>query len=218
SLLDLFQPGLQPRLVLLAEQNLSDLLLDADEPVALQRVLRLQPEDVIAERRAVGRRYLSGLELQDLALDVLRELTALERAEVAPIFGAGVLGVLARDGGEVSGLQRLRAQDVGLDPRALPGRVVAAVRDDEDVPRVIGQTRLELRPVFFEILHDLRIGHGHAQRHLAPNDLLYAQALAHALAHRLHGDALVLEQLLEFLDRLRVVELDPLGDLLRNLL
>src|SRR5467141_2915101 len=61
-LLDLLQPGLQPGLVLLAEQDLADLLLHPDEPVALQGILRLQPEDVVPERRPVGPGDLSRLQ------------------------------------------------------------------------------------------------------------------------------------------------------------
>src|SRR5262249_16775702 len=174
ALLDLLEPGLQPGFVLLPEQDFADLLFDSDQPVALQRVLRLEPEDVVTERRPVRGRHLAGLQLQDLGLDVLRELSALEAAEVATVFRARVLRMGSRDGREIPGFEHLLAQDVRADPGALPGRVVGALRHDENVPRVVRQAGLELLPVFFHVLNDLRIRDRDTQRNFATDHLLHA--------------------------------------------
>ena len=71
ALLEFFKPGVQPRLVLLPEQNLADLGLGAHEGLALEALLRLEPEDVVPELGPVRLRDLPRLEGQDLGLDVL---------------------------------------------------------------------------------------------------------------------------------------------------
>src|SRR6266850_8014099 len=54
ALLDLLEPRLHAGVVLLAVQDLSDLLAHALEGLTVQCLLRFQPEDVIAQRRSMG--------------------------------------------------------------------------------------------------------------------------------------------------------------------
>src|SRR5207245_5841788 len=69
ALLDLLEPRVEPRVELLAEEDLADLSPHAAEPLALQRLLRLEAEDVIAERGAIRRRDLPGRQAEDLRFD-----------------------------------------------------------------------------------------------------------------------------------------------------
>src|SRR5262245_13888995 len=172
ALFDLLDPRVIARLELLAEENLPNLRLDPREPLALEAVLRLEPEDVIPERRAMGQRDLPGREAQNLQLDVLGKLATLERSQIAAVPGRRVLRVLLGELGEVRALDQLTADEIGADAGVLPGRVGGASRVglDQDVPRVVGQSRLELRAVGFEILRHLRLRHRDPEPHLPPDD------------------------------------------------
>src|SRR3989442_7623342 len=171
-LLDLLEPGLEAHLVLLPEQDLLHLLPHALETLTLEAVLRLEPEDVVSEAGPVGPRDLAGLQDEDLGLDVLGELAALERSQVAAVLRAGVLGVLPRELNEVGALHQLRPNHVGPDPGRLPRGVRGIGRRDLDWPRVIAQARLELLLVLGDVLIDLGVGHRDAQCDLAPHDLV----------------------------------------------
>src|ERR1043165_1452903 len=93
-LLDLLDPRLHARVVLLPVQDLADLLAHPLEGLAVEGLLRLQPEDVVPELRAIGRRHLARAQGQDLGLDLLRPLALVQGPEVAAVLGAGVAGVL----------------------------------------------------------------------------------------------------------------------------
>src|SRR5215475_268249 len=186
ALLDLLDPRVVARVELLAEENLANLRLDPREPLSLEAVLRLEPEDVIAERGAVGQRDLPRREAENLQLDVLGELAALERSEIAAVAGARVLRVLLGELGEVRALEELAADEIGPDAGVLPGRVGGAgVRLDQDVPRVVGQSGFELRAVGLEILRHFRLGHRNPQPHLPPDDPVAPDLVADAAPDRI---------------------------------
>src|SRR5262245_56640415 len=135
ALFDLLDPRVVARVELLAEENLANLRLDPSEPLALEAVLRLEPEDVIPERRAMGQRDLPGREAQNLQLDVLGKLAALERSEIAAVPGLRVLRVLLGELGEVGALDQLAADEIGPDAGVLPGDVGGAPRVGLDQDR-----------------------------------------------------------------------------------
>ena len=68
-LLDLLEPGSQACLVLLPEEEIADLLAGALQPLALQRLLRFQLEEMVSEGGPVGLRDLPRRQLEDLVLD-----------------------------------------------------------------------------------------------------------------------------------------------------
>src|SRR5438128_12441206 len=80
---DLLEPGLQTRIVLLPEQDLADLRLGPGQRLPFEGLLRLEAEDVEAQRRPVRFGDRARLQAQDLRLDVLSRLSPLELAEVA---------------------------------------------------------------------------------------------------------------------------------------
>ena len=84
-------------------------MTDADQALALQPLLRLQPEDVVAQRRPERLRELPGLQAQDGPFDVLGQLPPLERAEIAAVLGAGVPRVLPGQLGEIGTIGELGA-------------------------------------------------------------------------------------------------------------
>src|SRR5204863_8011302 len=122
--------------VLLPEQDVPDLLPRALQPLAIERLLGLELEHVIAERGAVRPRDLAGPQAEDLVLDVLRELAALEHTQVAAVARAGVTRLLLGELGKVGAAEDLAAQHLRAQPRALPPRLVRRLRQDEDVARV----------------------------------------------------------------------------------
>src|SRR3989449_3515296 len=89
-LLDLLEPGLQARVVLLAEQDLADLRLGPGQRLPLEGLLRLEAEDVVAQRRPVRLGDRAWLQTQDLRLDILSQFAPLECPEVAAVLRAGV--------------------------------------------------------------------------------------------------------------------------------
>src|ERR1051325_5635230 len=143
ALLDLVEPRFLSRVELLPEQDVADLLSRAHQPLALQCLLRFEPEDVPAERGPIGGRDLARSEGEDLGLDVLRELTALQRAQITALLSAGIAGEGLGQLDEVPAFEDLRAQSVGapsrVGPRVLRCRVLGL---DEDVPGVIAEADL----------------------------------------------------------------------------
>src|SRR5262245_323117 len=69
--LDLLDPDLHPGVVLLAEEDLPHLLPNPLERLTIQRLLRLQTEDVIADLRPVRSGHLPRPQAEDLGLDLL---------------------------------------------------------------------------------------------------------------------------------------------------
>src|SRR5206468_10856674 len=132
TLLDLFEPGIETGVELCPEQDVPDLRLDAVQPLAFQRLLRFEAKDVVAERRPVRGGDRLRAERDDLGLDILGELAALERPKVAAVPGAGVPRMLARQLREVGALEQLGPEHVCTDARRLPAHVgSAAPRPDQ---------------------------------------------------------------------------------------
>src|SRR5262249_7853283 len=218
ALLDLLDPCVVARVELLAEENLSNLRLDAREPRSLEAVLRLEPEDVIAERRAVGQRDLPGREAENLQLDVLGELAAFQCSEIAAVAGARVLRVLLGELGKVRALEELAADEIGPDAGVLPGRVGGAgVRLDQDVPRLLAQSVFELRAVGLEIPRPLRLGHRNPEPHLPPDDPVAPDLVADPAPDGVDREPLRLEYRVELLAALHIHLLEPVGQLLLDL-
>src|SRR5262249_18287952 len=146
---------------LLTEQDLADLLSGAREAVTVERLLRLEPKDVESEVGTIWLGDLAWLPGGDARLDILGQLTALPRSEIAAVLRRRVAGVLPGELREVSALAKLAPDQLGTDAGGLPRRVArSALGHHEDMARVIGESRLELRAVLVEILIDLRLRHG----------------------------------------------------------
>src|SRR6266581_1562501 len=173
---------------------------------------------MIAERRPVRVGDPARLQAQDLRLDVLSQLAPLEYSEVAAVFRAGVARMPASELGEVGPLNQLGAEQLAPDARGLPGRVGgAALRHDQNVPRMVGEAGFELLPVGLDVLGDLGLGHRNPEPHLPVDHTRHAELVADPLLDRLHGEALRLEELLELLATPHLQLLDPLRQLLLDL-
>src|SRR5438552_7342572 len=173
---------------------------------------------MVAERRPVRVGDPARLQAQDLGLDVLSQLAPLEYSEVAAVFRAGVARVPASELGEVGPLNRLGAEQLAPDARGLPGRVGgAALRHDQNVPRMVGEAGFELLPVGLDVLGDLGLGHRNPEPHLPVDHTRHAELVADPLLDRLHGETLRLEELLELLATPHLQLLDPLRQLLLDL-
>jgi len=116
-----FQPRLQPGLVLLGEQDLADLLLHR-RAVALQGILRLQPEDVVPERRPVGPGDLPRLQPYDLVSMFLASSPRLRVPRSPPVLGAGVLEFLLGERATKSPPARICSRSMSALIRAPPTR------------------------------------------------------------------------------------------------
>src|SRR5262249_60063397 len=97
-----------------------DLVPRVGELLAGQRVARFELEQVIPDFGRERRRGLARLELEDLRLDLGRELAALERPEGAAVLARGIVRVLPREVAEVVASEEPRVDLVGADPRGLP--------------------------------------------------------------------------------------------------
>src|SRR5207249_12158540 len=115
---DLLEPGLQSRIVLLPEQDLADLRLGPGQRLPFEGLLRLEAEDVVAQRRPVRFGDRARLQAQDLRLDVLSQLAPLECAEVAAVLRAGVARVPVGELREAGPLEQLGTEHLGLDTRS----------------------------------------------------------------------------------------------------
>src|SRR5437016_9711781 len=111
---DLLEPGLQTRIVLLPEQDLADLRLGPGQRLPFEGLLRLEAEDVVAQRRPVRFGDRARLQAQDLRLDVLSQLAPLECAEVAAVLRAGVARVPVGELREAGPLEQLGTEHLGL--------------------------------------------------------------------------------------------------------
>src|SRR2546427_9685449 len=71
---DLLEPGLQARIVLLPEQDLADLRLGPGQRLPFEGLVRLEAEDVVAQRRPVRFGDRAMLQAQDSSLDIRVQL------------------------------------------------------------------------------------------------------------------------------------------------
>src|SRR5262249_56905306 len=93
---DLDEPLLQTRFVLLAIQDVADLIAGLRELLARQGLLGVELEDMVPDLRPEGRRMLAGGQAQHGLLDVGCELAALENAQTPAVLGgSGILGARA---------------------------------------------------------------------------------------------------------------------------
>src|SRR5690242_14569653 len=199
-LLDLHQPVLEARVVLLPVEDVADLVAHLDQGVPGQRLARVETEQVIAHLGAERGGDLPGLEAQDRLLDVGRQLAFLDVAQAAPVLAGRILRVLLGHVGEVLALQEEPVDLLRLLARLEPALLaLIRIRQHQDVPRREGEPGLELLPVVDQVLVDLLLGDRYAEGDLPADHPLHHELLAEPLLDPLDGEALGLDDLLELL-------------------
>src|SRR6185503_19240545 len=173
---------------LLPQQDVADLVARLGEPIARERFLGIQAEEVVPDLRAERRRRLARREPENGGLDIRRQLAALERAQGAAVLAGAVLRQRLGELPEIGAAQHAIVGVGGAAARVLPAVLApVGVGDEEDVARLEGEPRLELLTVLLDVAVDLLLGDGHPQVHAPAPDAIHHDLVADPLLDRLRG-------------------------------
>ena len=146
-----------------------------------ERLPRVEMEQVVADRGAVGGDDLAGLRRRMACSISGVSSPRLSVPRLPPSFAGGILRVLLGERREVLAfLHRPYTCSAFLRAAGPALLLLAGLGQEQDVARLEREARLELVAVVLEVPVDLLLGDGDAQRDLAARDPLHQDLVADA--------------------------------------